>query len=226
MASNRLYIVLMGVQGSGKGTQATRLVEKYNIPHVSTGDAFRAMRKLDTPFARDVVAKMDLGHLISDEITLKVVQDRLSQDDAAGGAILDGFPRTKPQADGLDNLLNGFDGSKVNVVLFLNLDKESAIKRITDRWFCSLDAKHLDGYNLTSKPPQVAGHCDICNAPLKQRDDDTPEAAEKRINDFFSQTTPLLDYYRQRGVLVEIDGAQPIADVTTALYAAVDKADR
>src|SRR5258706_11221956 len=133
MASNRIYIVLMGVQGSGKGTQATRLVEKYNIPHVSTGDEFRAMKTLDTPLAREIQQLMSAGALIGDDVTLKVVRNRLSQDDASGGAILDGFPRTRPQAEGLDNLLKKFDGAQVNTVLFLNLDKEIAIKRISDR---------------------------------------------------------------------------------------------
>jgi len=217
----RKYILLMGVQGSGKGTQAPRIVEKFGIPHVSTGDLFRAMKTQDTPLAREVQAIMNAGQLVPDDVTIRVVEERLDRPDAAKGAILDGFPRTRPQAEALEELLKKYD-SGVYRVLYFDLDKESAVKRITDRYVCSKDASHNDGYNLSSKPPKVAGVCDVCGAPLMQRKDDTREAAEKRINDFFGQTKPLLDFYKSKGALREIKADQPIDKVTADSFAALE----
>ncbi|MEP7285936.1 MAG: nucleoside monophosphate kinase [Chloroflexota bacterium] len=213
------YIVLMGVQGAGKGTQADILKTKYDIPHVTTGGMFRSMP--DTPLGREVQALMAAYKLISDEITIQVVRERLTQLDAANGVILDGFPRTKPQAEALDQLLTEL-GGKVAVVPYLKLDKDIAIDRIVNRWVCSQDSNH--SYNLKTIPPQVAGRCDIDDAPLIQRPDDTREGAEKRIGDFFQQTAPLLDYYRERHVLREIDADQPVEKVTADLIAAIDEA--
>jgi len=214
MADTATYVVLVGVQGSGKGTQAKILSEQLNIPHVSTGDLFREMKTLDTPLAREIQALMNDGKLISDDITIQVVRERLSKSDAANGAILDGFPRTKPQAEALDALLAEFK-SQLKTVLHFKLAKELAVERIANRWVCSLDKGH--DYNLKMKPPQVEGHCDIDNAPLVKRPDDTPEAAEVRISIYLAETAPLLDYYRQRGILCEIDADQPVGTVTAEL---------
>lgn len=218
MAENAKYIVLMGMQGAGKGTQAPILVEKLGIPHVTTGGMFRAMKSLDTPLAIEIQTLMAAGNLISDEITIQVVRDRLTKADALNGVILDGFPRTLPQAEALDKLLTEL-GGKVSVVPFLKLDKALAVERISDRWQCSLDDTHV--YNLKTNPPQVPGRCDIDDAPLTQRRDDTPEAAEKRIALYLEQTMPLLDYYRDRGVLCEINANQPINKVTEELLGCV-----
>ncbi len=221
MVATATYIVLMGVQGSGKGTQAAALSEKLGIPHITSGGLFREMKNQDTPLAREVQEIMKSGKLVPDDITIRVVGDRLSKGDAAAGAILDGFPRTRPQAEALDALLSRM-GSKVTIVPFLSLDKAEAIKRITDRWECSQNPAHV--YNLSTKPPQVPGRCDIDNAPLRQRPDDTAEAVEKRINLYFEETAPLLDYYRSRGLVREVNAKQPIDRVTADLMDVVTAA--
>ncbi len=214
MVATATYVVLMGVQGSGKGTQAKILAEKLSIPHVTSGGLFREMKNQNTPLAREVQEIMKAGKLVPDDVTIRIVGDRLAKGDAVKGAILDGFPRTKPQAEALDALLAKM-GSKVTVVPFLDLDKATAIKRIADRWECSQDPTHV--YNLLSNPPQIAGRCDFDNAPLRQRPDDTPEAVEKRINDFYRETAPLIDYYRQRGLLRDVNANQAIDRVTAQL---------
>jgi adenylate kinase len=218
-----ITVVLMGVQGSGKGTQAAILSEKLGIPHITSGGLFREMKNQDTPLAREVQAIMTAGKLVPDDVTIRIVGERLNKSDAANGAILDGFPRTRPQAEALDALLTKM-GSKVTLVPFLDLDRAIAVKRISDRWECSQNPSHV--YNMSSKLPVVAGRCDIDNAPLRQRADDTPEAAEKRINLFFEETAPLLDYYRGRGLLRQINADQPIEQVTADLIDAVNAAVR
>jgi adenylate kinase len=221
MAASAIYVVLMGVQGSGKGTQAEKLSAKLGIPHITSGGLFREMKNQDTPLAREVQDIMNAGKLVPDDVTIRIVGQRLGKEDAARGAILDGFPRTRPQAEALDALLTKV-GSKVTIVPYLELDKATAIKRITDRRECSQDPRHV--YNLSSNPPQVAGRCDIDDAPLRQRPDDTPEAVEKRINLYFEETAPLLDYYRQRGLLIKINADQPIGRVTNDLMEAITRA--
>lgn len=215
------YIVLMGVQGAGKGTQAAILSEQHGLPHVTTGGLFREMEGQDTPLAREIQAIMTRGDLVPDDITIQVVRDRLAQTDAAQGAIFDGFPRTRPQAEALDKLLAEM-GQQVAIVPFFNLTREVAIRRISSRWECTLDPRHV--YNVESNPPKVAGICDIDGAPLRQRPDDTPEAAAKRIDTFYEKTAPLLDYYRAKGLLHEIDADQPIEAVTAELLSALGKA--
>ncbi len=218
-----ITIVLMGVQGSGKGTQAAILSQKLGIPHITSGGLFREMKNQDTPLAREVQAIMTAGKLVPDDVTIRIVGERLSKSDAANGVILDGFPRTRPQAEALDALLARM-GSKVTAVPSLELDRTTAIKRISDRWECSQNPTHV--YNMSSKPPVVASHCDIDNAPLRQRADDTPEAAEQRIDLFFAETAPLLDYYRERGLLRQINADQSIEKVTADLIDAVNAAIR
>jgi len=214
MVATATYVVLMGVQGSGKGTQAAILADKLGVPHVTSGGLFREMKNQDTQLAREVQAIMAAGKLVPDDVTIRIVGERLTKGDAVRGAILDGFPRTQPQAEALDALLAKM-GSKVTVVPYLDLDKATAMKRITARWECSQDPRHV--YNLATNPPQVSGRCDIDNAPLRQRPDDTPEAVEKRINDFYKETAPLLDYFRQRGLLREVPADQLIDRVTAQL---------
>src|SRR6266849_191788 len=154
IAASAIYVVLMGVQGSGKGTQAEKLSAKLGIPHVTSGGLFREMKNQDTPLAREVQDIMNAGKLVPDDVTIRIVGQRLAKEDAARGAILDGFPRTWPQAEALDALLTKV-GSKVTVVPYLELDKATAIKRITDRRECSQDPRHV--YNLSSNPPRVPG---------------------------------------------------------------------
>lgn len=216
-----VYIVLMGVQGSGKGTQADKLKEHFGYPHITTGGLFRAMEGQDTPLAKEIQAIMKRGELVPDHITIQVVRDRLKQPDAEKGALFDGFPRTLPQAEALDKLLEEL-GGKVTIVPYFKLDREIAVRRIEGRRQCKIDSNHI--YHLESNPPKVPGVCDIDGGELFQRADDTREAAEKRIDLFFEKTAPLLDYYRKRGVLSEIEANQPIEQVTTDLLAALKKA--
>ncbi|MCE7949021.1 MAG: nucleoside monophosphate kinase [Chloroflexi bacterium CFX4] len=209
------YIVLMGMQGAGKGTQAAALSQKLSLPHITTGGLFRAMDGQDSDLAREIQAIMARGDLVPDATTIEVVRQRLTKPDAANGAIFDGFPRTLPQAEALDHLLAEL-GSRVALVPLLTLDRQEAIERISARWECTLDPTHV--YNLNTNPPKVAGICDIDGAPLRQRPDDTPEAAAKRIDTFFEKTAPLLDYYRARGLVHEVNAAQPIEAVSAALF--------
>jgi adenylate kinase len=216
-----LYIVLMGIQGAGKGTQAAKLAKELAIPAVSSGDLFREMKSMDTPLAREVQEIMRRGELVPDDVTLQVVGERLSRGDAVNGVILDGFPRTRPQAEALDKLL-AKSGNKIAIVPVLELEKFVAIKRAAGRWTCSQNKEHV--YNVYTNPPQVAGHCDIDNAPLTQRADDTPEAVEKRINLYHEETAPLLDYYAQRGLVHKFNADQPIEKVTEELLKAINGA--
>ncbi len=216
-----LYIVLMGIQGAGKGTQAESLAKEFGIPPISSGDLFREMKTLDTPLAREVQDIMNRGHLVPDELTVRVVTERLTRSDAANGAILDGFPRTRPQAEDLDRWL-AQSGNKVTIVPVLELDKETAVKRVSGRRICSQNKKHV--FNVYTSPPQVEGRCDFDNAPLTQRPDDTPEAVEKRINLYLEETAPLLDYYAQRGLVRRINADQPADKVKAALIDAVKTA--
>ncbi|MCS6870739.1 MAG: adenylate kinase [Anaerolineae bacterium] len=215
------YIVLMGMQGAGKGTQAAILSKKLGLPHITTGGLFRAMEGQDTELAREIQAIMKRGELVPDHITIEVVRQRLAAPDAANGAIFDGFPRTLPQAQALDALLAELNG-KVSLVPLLVLDRQEAIERIAARWECTLDPTHV--YNLRTNPPKVAGICDIDGALLRQRPDDTPEAAAKRIDTFFEKTAPLLDYYRARSVVREVDAAQSIEAVSESLFRLIEAA--
>jgi adenylate kinase len=214
------YIVLMGVQGAGKGTQAAVISKGLALPHITTGGLFREMNSLDTPLAKQVKSLMEAGHLVPDDITVQVVRDRLKRPDAANGAIFDGFPRTVPQAEALDQLLQEL-GHQVTIVPFFELPREEAIARIADRWECTANPTHV--YNLRSNPPKVAGICDIDGAPLRQRADDTPEAAAKRIDLFYEKTMPLLNFYERKGVLAKIDANQAIDKVTADLTKALAK---
>ncbi|PJF44902.1 MAG: adenylate kinase [Phototrophicales bacterium] len=214
------YIVLIGVQGSGKGTQAAVLQEKLGLLHISTGDLFRAMKTEDTPLARKVQELMAKGELISDEITNQMVEERLSKPDAARGAILDGYPRSIGQAQFLDELL-AKQGDRVVVVPVLQLDREVAIKRVEGRRY-SQDKKRV--YNIYFNPPKNEGVDDVDGKPLIQRDDDVREAVERRIDLYYQTTQPLIDYYQARGIVAEINADQPIDKVSVDLLAAIARA--
>lgn len=217
------YIILLGMQGAGKGTQAAVLSKRLGVPHVTTGGLFRAMEGQDSDLARQIQAIMKRGDLVPDDITVAVVRQRLAAPDAAAGAIFDGFPRTLPQAQALDELLAEL-GAEVSLAPLLTLDRDEAIARISARWECTLDPTHV--YNMRTNPPKVPGICDIDGAPLRQRPDDTPEAAAKRIDTFFEKTAPLLDYYRARGILHEVDAAQSIEAVSAALLQLIEAKGR
>ncbi len=213
------YIVLIGVQGAGKGTQAAILQEKLGLLHLSTGDLFRAMKTEDTPLARKVQELMAQGELISDEITNQMVEERLAKPDTGRGAILDGYPRNSGQAQFLDNLL-AKQGDRVVVVPVLHLEREVAIKRTEGRRY-SQDKKRV--YNIYFNPPQNAELDDVDGQPLIQREDDTREAVERRIDLYYQNTQPLIDYYKSRGIVAEINADQSIDKVTVDLLAAVTR---
>jgi adenylate kinase len=220
MTMNSTYIILMGVQGSGKGTQAALLKEKLGLPHVSTGDLFRAMKTLDTPLARRVQDLMAGGHLIPDDVTNELVKERLAQTDAEHGVILDGYPRTRDQAEFLEKLL-AEKGEQVAAVALFKLDRETAIKRSEGRRY-SQDKKRV--YNIYFNPPKQAGIDDVDGQSLEQRADDHREAVEKRIDLYFTETAPLIDYYSAKGLLHEINADQPIENVAADMLEIIQQA--
>lgn len=217
------YILFMGAPGAGKGTQAQILREEFGLPQVASGDLFRDNLKRQTPLGQLAKQYMDKGELVPDGVTIDMIRQRLREPDAAHGAVLDGFPRTIPQAEGLDGLLAEF-GGQVNTALYLNVQEAALLERLSGRWVCRGAQQHT--YHMLFNPPKTAGVCDVCGAELYQRDDDKAEVQERRIKVFLQQTAPLIDFYQKRGQLVEIDGNQPVAAVTRALRSAVKAALR
>lgn len=213
------YIVLLGPPGVGKGTQAEILATKTGLPHVSSGDLFRENIKKNTPLGQQAKAIMDKGGLVPDDVTIGMVRERLSQEDCGEGAILDGFPRTPPQADALQAMLAGFHGG-VDFVPFITAEPQTLIERASGRWTCRAQG-HI--YHQVFNPPRVAGKCDIDGSELYQREDDKAETVSRRIKVYLEQTAPLIEYYRRQGKLVEIDGTRSIEDVTADLLAVVRK---
>ena len=213
-----MYLIMMGVQGAGKGTQAAVLKARLNIPHITSGGLFRAMKNQDTPLARQVQEIMARGDLVPDDVTIQIVKDRITQDDARNGFILDGFPRTRPQAEALDALMKEL-GHPLSAIVYLHISDEEAVERISGRLQCELDEKHI--YHRKYNPPKVSGICDLDGGKLFTRADDQPESVRKRIAAFHAKTRPLLDYYREQGLVLEISADKAIdavtADVVDAL---------
>ncbi len=231
-----LYIIIMGVQGAGKGVQAGFIEKQYGIPHVSTGDLFRAMRTREDPLARRIQEVMDSGQLVSDEITYEVVQDRLSQPDAANGVIFDGFPRNPAQADWLAEHLKA-RGEAVTTVLVLSLDLYTAFKRAFGRVSSSETGKvfniFFDNDAIEWRyeedpekkfPPRVVGTELATDKPLVRRADDANAGAIiKRIDTYLESTAPLIEYYQRAGLLAEIDASQSIEDVSEAIRKVIEQ---
>ncbi|MGQ0601817.1 MAG: adenylate kinase [Anaerolineales bacterium] len=215
------YFLLFGPPGAGKGTQAQILSKDYGLPQVASGDLFRENLKKLTPLGQLAKQYMDKGELVPDDVTVRMIRERLSQPDAQSGALLDGFPRTIPQAEALDRLLAEF-GGQVDVVLHMNVRERVLIERLSSRWVCRGPQQHV--YNVLSNPPKVVGRCDVCGAELFQRDDDKAEVQSRRIRVFLEQTAPLIEFYRERSVLREIDGEQSVAAVTAQVKRTVEAA--
>jgi len=215
-----MFVVLMGGPGAGKGTQAKRLQDALGIPQVATGDLFRENLKNETELGKLAKTYMDAGELVPDEVTVAMVKDRLSREDCGQGALLDGFPRTLSQAAALDDLLTEM-GAKVTVAPYIHVDRSVLLQRLAGRWTCT-QCGHV--YHTLFSPPKVAGVCDLDGSPLYQRADDTEETQKRRIEVYFEQTAPLLDHYRERGLLVEIDGEQAIEAVQRDLVTAIQRA--
>jgi len=211
------FIVLLGPPGAGKGTQAERIAEILSIPHVSSGDLFRENLKNETELGKKAKGFMDSGKLVPDEITISMVAERLSRVDCENGALLDGFPRTPYQAQELDTIL-GKNGNTICCVPYIMVSDQDLLERLTGRWTCKA-AGHI--YHETFNPPKDPGICDIDGSGLYQRDDDKKETIEKRLAVFHEQTAPLIKYYRERDLLVEVDGTQPIEKVTEAILSSV-----
>ncbi|MGE5581651.1 MAG: adenylate kinase [Bacillota bacterium] len=201
-----MNLILLGPPGAGKGTQAELLIEKYNIPHISTGDIFRAAVKEGTPLGTEAKRYMDSGQLVPDEVVIGIVKERLMKKDCQNGFLLDGFPRTVPQADSLDNFLES-QGKKIDAVINIEVESEILLKRLTGRRVCRNCAAV---YHVENKPTKTAGVCDHCGGEVYQRDDDTPATVGKRLEVYQAQTEPLIKYYQQKGLLHSFDGQEPI----------------
>jgi len=213
MPSDALFLVLLGGPGAGKGTQAERLSSALGIPQVSTGDLFRENLKNETELGLLAKGYMERGELVPDQVTVGMVRERLSRPDAAQGAILDGFPRTIAQAEALEALLAEL-GFALAVVPYIKVPEDVLLARLAGRWTCR---KCGAMYHQLFSPPQEAGVCDRCGGELYQRPDDTPETQKHRIQVYFDQTAPLIDYYREKGLLREVDGRPGIEEIQTEL---------
>ncbi len=211
------FIVLLGPPGVGKGTQAEILAGKTHLPHISSGDLFRENMRKDTDLGKRARSYMDKGELVPDDLTISMVEERISRPDCAAGAILDGFPRTPAQARALEGILLK-SHSSVKVVPYINAASAVLVARASGRWTCRAQG-HV--FHATFNPPKVAGKCDIDGSELYQREDDKAATVENRISVYLQQTSPLIEYYRAQHKLVEIDGTQPIEKVTDALMAAI-----
>jgi adenylate kinase len=213
------YLLLMGGPGAGKGTQAQVLLEKFRLPQIASGDLFRDNLKRQTPLGQLAKQYMDRGELVPDDVTISMIRERLQQPDAKNGAMLDGFPRTIPQAQALDGLLAEFGGS-VNLALYIKVPENALLERLSGRWTCRGPGQHT--YHMLFNPPKHDKVCDVDGTELYQRADDTAEVQSRRIRVFFEQTAPLIEFYRKRGELREIDGEQPIDKVSAGMVAAVE----
>ncbi|NMB27269.1 MAG: adenylate kinase [Tissierellia bacterium] len=199
-----MRLILLGPPGAGKGTQASAIVEEYAIPHISTGDIFRENIKKGTELGKKAKEYMDKGLLVPDELVISIVEDRLQKEDCKEGFLLDGFPRTLNQGEALDKVLSQM-GLKLDRVINLDVEKEILIGRAIGRRICK-DCGEV--YHIKFTPPKEEGICDKCGGKLHQRDDDTVETVERRIEVYHKQTEPLIDYYREKGLLLDIDGSK------------------
>ncbi|MCI8609472.1 MAG: adenylate kinase [Firmicutes bacterium] len=212
-----LRTILLGPPGAGKGTQAVKIVEKYGVPHISTGDIFRENIKKGTELGKKAQEYMNKGELVPDDLVIEIATTRLLEDDCKNGFLLDGFPRTVYQAEKLDEFLAGH-GSKIDKVLDIAVEKEELITRLTGRRVCKACGA---SYHVVNIPPKKEGVCDLCGGELMQRADDTAETVANRIEVYEAQTMPLIDYYEKAGNIAHIDGATGLdnvfADIVKAL---------
>ncbi|GEN88594.1 adenylate kinase [Oceanobacillus sp. FSL W8-0428] len=214
-----MNLILMGLPGAGKGTQAEKINEKYNIPHISTGDMFRLAIKEGTDLGKKAKEYMDQGNLVPDEVTIGIVKERLAKDDCADGFLLDGFPRTIAQAEALQELTADLNKT-IDYVLHVDVPEEKLVERLTGRRICPTCGTT---YHVVYNPPKEEGICDKDGSQLIQRDDDQPETVKKRLAVNVEQTQPLLDFYQDKGYLVKVDGDRDIDDVFSDIESILDK---
>ena len=208
-----MKIIMLGAPGAGKGTQAKMIAEKYGLPHISTGDIFRANIKNGTELGKEAKEYMDKGLLVPDELTVRLLLDRVAQDDCKNGYVLDGFPRTIPQAEVLDEKLSDL-GEKVDYAINVDVPDENIVNRMSGRRAC-LNCGAT--YHIVSIPPKKEGICDVCGSELVLRDDDKPETVQNRLKVYHDQTQPLINFYEKKGVLRSVDGTLPMEEVFTAI---------
>ena len=214
-----MEIILIGAQGSGKGTQSEMLAQALGVPHIASGDLFRKEIEEGTEVGLEARKYIDRGNLVPDDLTVAMILSRLRQPDCQPGVLMDGFPRTIAQAQALDEGLREF-GKQINVVVYLHVPREELLQRLSGRYICKAN-QHV--YNIYSRPPKVAGVCDLDGSELYQRSDDVGDAVQRRLDIFFNQTIHLLDYYGEQGKVVKVDGNQGIQEVHQALVNAIRK---
>jgi len=208
---DKLRLVLLGAPGSGKGTQAERLSNSSGLVHIASGDLFRQAEKEGTELGKMAKSYMEKGLLVPDDVTIKMILERIAATDQ--GFVLDGFPRTIEQAQALDKTLGE---ETIEKAIYIKVSEEELLRRLSGRWICR---QCQTPYHLVSSPPKVAGKCDLCGGELYQRSDDTVETAQRRLEVYFAQTAPLIDYYKQSGRLVEVEGERAIEEVNKGLLA-------
>ncbi|WP_045517298.1 adenylate kinase [Clostridium sporogenes] len=204
-----MRVILLGPPGAGKGTQAKLISEKFSIPHISTGDIFRANIKEKTPLGIEAKRYIDNGQLVPDEVTIGIVKDRLKKDDCDNGFLLDGFPRTVAQAEALDEFLKGIN-KDLDVALLIKVPEEFILERMTGRRVCTSCGA---SYHIRFNPPKIEGKCDICDNELIQRKDDTEATVKERLEVYSKQTYPLINYYKDNGIISEVNGTESIDEV-------------
>ncbi|MFH8495777.1 adenylate kinase [Streptomyces coeruleorubidus] len=217
-----MRIVLVGPPGAGKGTQAAFLAQNLSIPHISTGDLFRANISQQTELGKLAKSYMDAGNLVPDEVTIAMAKDRMEQPDAEHGFLLDGFPRNVSQAEALDELLET-ESMQLDAVLDLEVPEDEVVKRIAGRRVCRNESAHV--FHVTYKPPAKEGVCDVCGGELYQRDDDSEETVRKRLEVYHTQTEPIIDYYKAQGLVVTISALGKVEDVTTRAMEALKRGE-
>lgn len=214
-----MYVIFLGAPGAGKGTQAAEVARELKLAHIATGDMFRDAQKKGTPLGLKAKEYMEQGKLVPDEITVAMLLERIAAPDCAHGMILDGFPRTITQAEALDKAL-AKQAKGIDAVVYIKVGEEELVKRLGGRWICR---QCQAPYHELSAPPKVAGKCDRCGVPLYQRDDDKPATVRERLNVYFRQTAPLIDYYRKAGKLTEIDGVGAVDAVRQNILSTLKK---
>ena len=213
-----MKIIMLGAPGAGKGTQAKMIAKEYGIPHISTGDIFRANIKEGTDLGKEAKTYMDAGQLVPDELTVKILLDRVAKDDCKEGYVLDGFPRTIPQAEVLDEALTKL-GDKIDFAIDVDVPDENIVRRMGGRRACVTCGAT---YHIQHVPPKKEGICDTCGSELILRDDDKPETVSNRLKVYHDQTQPLIDFYTKKGVLKSVDGTIDMMDVFASIKAILD----